>query len=272
MDSLIKSKRDLIEVKNGFFKYTLTGLYHENSRIDAGHNCLWRFTIPPLNEMGFSDKYNQCLMKFNHIYLSGRSGHGIQGGNNDGGENGVWYDTAGDTKTGTGGLILSTTIPCRNQLHLETTRINPHAGTTKTGPTIHRNRFQQVISNVPKHIAIQRSTDVDTNLDVEGGAYYLQNGTIGLGGIQVADSTAPANVASGGIACCNVMNVWSYENHNDIFTDGVLCAVPFGQEITFHVINAENGETLCLSSQTDNADGTGTYLEAEIVIQLLPNP
>ena len=72
MDSLVKTKRDLIELKNGLFKYNLSQSYIPGVALQGNrHDCKFGFFIPPLNEMGFSDKYSQCLIKL-FSYLTSR--------------------------------------------------------------------------------------------------------------------------------------------------------------------------------------------------------
>ena len=269
MDSLVKSKRDLIELKNGFFKYSLAETFIPGEALLGGaHDCKFVFTLPPLNEMGFSDKYNQCLIKFNHIHLTGSLITPSANGNF--GENGIWFRSDGNAKIGGHGLILVSDIPCRNS-YLDASIGYPAGSIELHDPARTQNKLCQYVSGIPKSTPILRTPDVD-GVDVQGMKYYLENGTIGLGGTQIADSTAPGNVSAGGVAGMNSVNAYNYENHNDIFTDGVLCGLPFGGIVNFQVMDSVFNVPLCLTSAPGHADGGGTTLELEMVIQLLPNP
>ena len=265
MDSLVKSKRDLIELKNGFFKYSLAETFIPGEALLGGaHDCKFVFTLPPLNEMGFSDKYNQCLIKFNHIHISGRIAVNANGNY---GENAEWYKSDGTSKQGGHGLLLVSDIPCRNDFLTGSVEVG-------SAPPIMirtRQKLHQFITGVPKSGVLLRNANVD-GIDVRGMKYYLKNGTIGLGGTQIADSTAPGNVSDGGVAGMNSVNIYNYENHNDIWTDGVLCGIPFGSQITFRIEDPIFNLPLCLTSAPSHIDGGGTTLELEMVVQLLPNP
>ena len=74
---LATSKRELIKLKNGYFLFDLYGErdgFGGDQRVgnDKDPNA-FKFYLPPLNEMGFSDHYNQCLIRIRKagFYSSG---------------------------------------------------------------------------------------------------------------------------------------------------------------------------------------------------------
>ena len=249
MEVISKDKRDLIKTKNGYFKYLLSGAYSPNNAITAGHDCHFTFKLPPLNEMGFSDQYNQCLIQFKSITLQS----GSSGANGNYGENATWYNKNGGSSPANSGLVLTTDIPCRNQTHISNQE-NTWATESQYSQTLHQKLNNEILSQL-----YADATAVDGSLNFLGTKENLKLGT------------TPTDTASARFQV-NSKNVWSYETDRSIWDGGTLCGVPLGQEVKFEIKNIYNNAILALSSAPGHAEGSLTNLTCELEIQLLPNP
>ena len=103
MDSLVKSNRDLIKLKNGYYKYTFHSLYqpsgadHRGNPNDIAHT--FKFSMPPMNSMGFSDHYSQALIKISSVCV-----YNVEGLNQ------IFLDNTGQTIPSAGTFHVG--IPC----------------------------------------------------------------------------------------------------------------------------------------------------------------
>ena len=250
MEVIAKDIRDMIKTKNGYFKYTLSGTYTTDAAITAGHSCKFNFQLPPLNEMGFSDKYNQCLIQFRSISLgsSALTANGLYG------ENATWFNKTGGL-SGWAPVQVVSNIPCRNQQHLGAI----DEAFWSHGGNIFTQTLSQKISDRIEAAPNQFGGVTDTSLYFLGTMENLLQGTI-------------AGAAASNRYQVNRRNIWSYETDKDIWTGGQLCGIPMGTDVEFEIRSIYNNDLLCLSSNSGQADGTGTFFACELEIQLLPNP
>ena len=253
MEALAKDKRELIKTKNGYFKYTLSANFNDaTTAAAAGSLCEWTFHLPPLNEMGFSDRYNQALVQIRSIQLASSAAASANGRF---GENAVWFTSAGGFEGIENGIQLVSSIPCRNQSHLAA--VNAAGWTHNNG--IFAQTLSQKLSPKTAQLYSTNVNAVDTSLVLLGTHENLLQGTT-------------AGAAASNRYQVNSKDVWYYETDKDIWTGGSLCGVPMGGEVTFKVLRVFDGSQLQLSSNGAHVDGSGTAMSVELEIQLLPNP
>ena len=252
METIVKDKRDLIKTKNGYFRYTLTGAYSAGVRIDTGgHDCQFRFQLPPLNEMGFSDQYNQCLVMFRSIRIQ----CGANTANGNWGNNATFYGKTGGPTHVPNGIQLVSNIPCRNQAHFGA---GAQAFWTQNSgifaPTLSQKLDDEVVLAPSAQLGA-----VDTSLNLLGTWDSDLQGTT-------------AGSAASNVVQVNRNNVWTYKTDKDIWSGGMLCGIPMGTDLTFEIKDLYNGTTVALSSASTHKEGAITGISIELEIQLLPNP
>ena len=262
MDSLIHSKRDLIKLKNGYFKFQLSGRLPDvadkgTRTTKQAHTFSWN--LPPLNEMGFSDHYNQALIRIRKAEMSNRH---LDVYNNI-------IVVAGTNAQELEGVYLETNITSNNQtiIHNEDNIFVPNATYqhTKVSQKLERKKIGNLYYNGTLDGIVANymwgADDIWLLGNVEGyNTYNADNAEGGAGDIK--SNTSQSRYA------------WVADNGStSIFEDGVLCGVPFGREFTCVAVNGFDGDPVALGEAPNNsvqANNTEIYLELEI--QLLPNP
>ena len=262
MDSLIHSKRDLIKLKNGYFKFQLSGrlpdVADKGTRISKQqHTFSWN--LPPLNEMGFSDHFNQALIRIRKVEFFNRH---LDVYNNI-------IVVAGTAAQELEGVYIETNITSNNQtlIHNEDNVFVPNATYqhTKVSQKLERKKIGNIYYN-------GTLDGITTNLmwgceeiellgNVEGyNTYNADNAEGGAGDTKT-------NITQGRYA-------WVADNGStSIFDDGVLCGVPFGREFTAVAVNGFVGDPVALGEAVvNNVASNNTELYLELEIQLLPNP
>ena len=278
MESAIAtSKRELIKLKNGYFRIELTGTAAAgggNARTDwTIEGATYKFYLPPLNEMGFSDHFNQALIRirmaewgnteslaFNEIPVSA-DGSGVFVGSR---------------------LNLHTNIPTRNQLLLH------HEGSFFDGTELRMSNLQ-----TPLHFKTGRdfmfsATALDgiTANDIDGTTEIVEVGntnqlavdagqTNGAGaGTEAAVALAAGAAGDSKFQVKRSKNTWCVDNSaTSIFDDGILCANPFGKELRFQLRTGYANTVVGLGAENgDTAVQNICMLRVELEIQLLPNP
>ena len=277
MESAIAtSKRELIKLKYGYFRIELQGTAaaaggaRANWTID---DATYKFYLPPLNEMGFSDHYNQALVRirkaewgntqslaFNEIPVAA-DGSGVFLGSR---------------------LNLHTNIPTRNQLLVH------HEGSFFDGTELRMSNLQEplhfktggdfMFSNTALDGITTNDIDGTTEITEVGNTNQLAvdagqtNGALGGGGAAVALAAGAAGDSKFQVK--RSKHTWCVDNsQTSIFDDGVLCANPFGKELRFQLRTGYANAVVALGAENgDTAAQNICNLRVELEIQLLPNP
>ena len=262
MESAIaKTKRELIHLKNGYFKFELTAV--GNTQASKGDYTIgdftFKFLLPPLNEMGYSDHYNQSLVKIRFA---------------------EWYNpnsiAHNEVPCAVGGVVevnskvnLHTNIPTRNQVII-------HQQASVFSPS------NKIISNLQTPLHYRRGHHLLTNVAEDGIAAEDITGTneiTEIGNTEpvvVKDSVGEGAAGDNKFMISKAKNGWFVDNSKtSIFDDGVLCGNPFGKEVQFQVRNQFTNQALGLCSAVaakNDVNHNAANLKVELEIQLLPNP
>ena len=270
--ALVKNRRDLIEVKNGYFIHHLhsTREIAEPIPNPVGKNE-YRFKLRPPNDSSFSDKYNQALIRIRKAVLYTPSGFGA---------NQCLFGVVSRSEEPNTIVRLKTSIRS-NQI---STEVGDHDSLAQF---VHnRDNFDNNLSDALYHtpgggmgqllpifpheselsaIELQGSTAItligNTNpLAVEDGA------GAGTGGVPKEMATA----TSVSFRCDN--------SATSIFETGILVSNPYkGADITFETKFFETAEDCILITPgrlggTGNAAAHANSLYVQLEVQLLPNP
>ena len=244
----MRTAREEIEYHNRKFKYSLAGV---------AANGVYDFDLQPPNEFAFSDRYNQCLIKINHAYLSNRGdqvNHGL---------NAVFVDGANNIEIMAAGCLLMTDIRSNNTgvISHNVGGANPPAGGGVGG-------FQQVRNGV--HAVLHNK---EGSAGVAGGAVF--SAQLINGASEVVVGTAAAGAGAQGLnANVHRVSMWEYKDERPIEETGVLCANPFGKKTEIRLYSVDNNEEVLLTSGSNlgAAASNGTSLTLELEILMLPNP
>ena len=272
MDSLVKSNRDLIKLKNGYYKYTLNATYEPAGGLAGGDvPASFQFNLPPMNSMGFSDHYNQALVKIQSVEVFNRLG-----------VNQVWGTAGGDVRVLP--ATFNVNIPCPNNIRIGDYTLGTFANT-------HR------INQSGLHAPLKRSnaaagfftTTTKDGLSVaqqlgsrEIGLYSQTYGRQAVGGVNTTQPSTAANTTTINNAVTTISasalqeNVsYTFEDHSSIFETGLLCGNPCGTTIDCNIICPfETSQTpVGLHTPTlDQEDGNTTMIRLCLEVQVLPNP
>ena len=244
----MRTAREEIEYHNRKFKYSLAGV---------AANGVYDFDLQPPNEFAFSDRYNQCLIKINHAYLSNRGdqvNHGL---------NAVFVDGANNIEIMAAGCLLMTDIRSNNTgvISHNVGGANPPAGGGVGG-------FQQIRNGV--HAVLHNK---EGSAGVAGGAVFSAQVINAASEVIVGTAAAGAGGA-GGNANVHRVSMWEYKDERPIEETGVLCANPFGKKTEIRFFSVDNNEEVLLTSGSNLgvAASNGTSLTLELEILMLPNP
>ena len=273
MDSLVKSNRDLIKLKNGYYKYTFHSLYqpsgadHRGNPNDIAHT--FKFSMPPMNSMGFSDHYSQALIKISSVCV-----YNVEGLNQ------IFLDNTGQTIPSAGTFHVG--IPCAHNHQisdLSNQGAVRHNAPTHSGLHVPLTRGKNILAGMEGTEALDGIAEA-AQLGASGYIEYSNTyGRQAVGGVATATpADAPINdpvvTKSYSVPYDNVS--YTYENKASIFEAGLLCGNPFGSEIDCYITapyGANRNPKVGLFSQTrDTAASNSTYIHLELEIQLLPNP
>ena len=271
--ALVKNRRDLIEVKNGYF------IHHLHSTREIAEpipNPLpkneYKFKLRPPNDSSFSDKYNQALIRIRKAILYTPSGLGA---------NQCLFGTTSRSEFPETILRLKTSIRS-NQVSTET---GDHDSLAQF---IHnRDNFDNNLSVALYHTGgggvqtavFQHEGEFDPP-DIRGStAITLVGNAVPL----LVDDAGGAGTTPGGRKENTTGTSVSYRCDNSatsIFENGILVSNPYkGTDITFQTTTFETAEDVVLVSTpvigkagpVDNvAHSNSLYVQLEV--QLLPNP
>lgn len=244
---------DDIEVANRYFKYECSGLFANNAgELDA--NKTLRFTLPPLSSIGFSNNYNQCLVKIRKVIVG-----------DNGNFNPVWANgtAALNFNTCAAGIIVQTNIPCRNFGAVRTN--NNFIGEANLDQ-----RFGATFAPTFENGVIVSGVNQTFNGELPN----LQTCAGAKKQIRIINGLAAAG-DDGGIAGGNKIErsngFFIMEDTTSIFDTGMLCGVPFGNQL--EVSFKEPFENVKLGL-VDYSDTTTFIGGVSIVFEflMLPNP
>ena len=241
----VNNAKEIIEYYNRKFTVTTTGAI-------SGADGFMKFKLPPLNETAFSNNYSQCLCRIKEIQIANLSEATLADNVNP---VFVGIPNATGLLPIQNGLILKTSIPCRNIKHTASNFENAIWGAENYFDT----SFHQSFSCEVKSTYITNATALD--------------GRTALGSNNVLFT--PNIVAAG-----NPQFQISESNHyyhfmdNGGFEDGAtLIGNPFGQEHSLSILSAYNGEKVQLASGLDLARGRGsTMVRVKFEFLMLENP
>ena len=103
----VNNAKEIIEYYNRKFTVTTTGAI-------SGTDGFMKFKLPPLNETAFSNNYSQCLCRIKEIQIANLSEATLADNVNP---VFVGIPAGGGLLRVENGLILKTSIPCRNIKH-----------------------------------------------------------------------------------------------------------------------------------------------------------
>lgn len=220
---------DTIDKASRYFNIT----FAQQFNYDEG---TYHFKLPPPTAKAFSDKYNQALINIKRVCV------------NDGGAfRAGWQDVGGSYIHDEIQMRLDTNLPTSNSLVIS------HATTSNKGgiSTAHTQRFGKTMNFTYNRIPIHSTQIID-------GATY--GGAWGVECLNNEAITLPTQTLAGGGGTASVKvhycsGGWIFDNPNSIFDEGILCGVPFGNNIEFTFKNLALDKTAIMGGQ--NAGGAG---------------
>ena len=246
---LATSKRDLIKLKNGYFLFDLYGQrdgFGGDQRVGADKDPnAFKFYLPPLNEMGFSDHYNQCLIRIRKagFYSSG-----------DTCVNQQIFEYSGSSQFSPVYITLDSDIKTRNKHQI----CNNQADPVHNDPL----KLNHGLSEVLKFESHNRGVALGAS---DGITAVNAKGTVEDVEIGATNGVRQVKKASNGYYCDN--------SKTTIFDNGVLCANPFGTIVTFRTRDKESNADCVLTTPTNDTDtGNIQQLFVQLEVQMLPNP
>ena len=278
--AIAKTKREVIQLKNGYFKLELQGVATaddgagSNTRTDwTIQRATYKFLLPPLNSMGFSDHYNQSLIKIKRAEW---------GNNTSTAFNEVLCKADGSGTFKDNRVNLHTNIPTRNQINIHN---NGHLfdGSEKKLSNLQTPLYWKDETN---SIFSAAALDGIATNDVDGTTAITEIGntnplavdagqTNGAGGgTEAAEALAAGAAGDNKFMVKRSKHSWCVDNSKtSIFDDGVLCGNPFGKEISFQLRDGFDNNIVGLTCVNGNAAENNTaHLRVELEVQLLPNP
>jgi len=242
----MRTAREEIEYHNRKFKYSLAG---------SAPSGVFVFDLQPPNEFAFSDRYNQCLIKINHAYLSNRAdttNHGLDA---------VFADAGDNIQIMSSGCLLMTDIRTNNSAVIAHNVAGGGGGGGVGG-------FQQVRNGI--HAVLHNK---EGSAGVAGAAVF--SGQRVNGGSEVVVGTAAAGAGAHGTnANIHRVSMWEYIDQRPIEEAGVLCANPFGKQTQIRLFSVNNNVEVLMASGSNlgTAASNGSSLNLELEILMLPNP
>ena len=238
----MRNAKETLDYYNRKFVVNVTGV------IDDATGIL-EFNILPTNEVANSNNYNQCIMRIKEVIIA-----------NDTAALPDQINPVFVTKGGGGvsscmvGIIVRTTIPCRN-----TKSVSSNYAAGNFGEP-HDQSFHQLVSPETKLTYIRSATVVSGRI-VRGSRSVMETPVIGaVGGVEhgINDS----------------VNFFYYQDGSSFEDAAVLCANPFGTAHNLTLRDANSGATLGgLASGANTAFGRGTtQISLKLEILMLPNP
>lgn len=240
----VKNAREIIEYYNRKFMVTATGGLN-------GDTGLMSFKMPPLNETQFSNNYSQCLCRIKEIQISNSAGTTLADTINP-----VFVGTGtGGIKNVDNGLILKTSIPCRNMKHTASDFEDAVWGAERYFDTgLHQSFLPEV-----KKMYIENATALD--------------GRTAVGATEVLFTPNVPAAGNPQFQINESKHCFHYVDNGGFEDGAVLVGNPFGQTHELQLRSAYNGERVQLASGLDNARArNGTQIRVKFEFLMLENP
>jgi hypothetical protein len=245
---------DDISTANRYFRYECAANFGNVAAVGIQEASKLRFVLPPLNEVGFNDHFNQCLVKIKRVIIG------------DGGEfNPVWADTTGalNFETLASGISVETNIPCRNYGAI---RANAAGIIQEDNLT---QRFGQTF--VPKFVdgVIVDNTNINYNTELPNAQTNAgqKKQIVGINGAVAAAAAAtpavPNQIERGN-------GYYVLDDNSSIFDTGLLCGVPFGSILEVQFKSGYGGVPLVLTDYTNTQVSIGG-VAITLEFLMLPN-
>ena len=246
--------------------YQPSGADHRGNPNDVAHT--FKFSMPPMNSMGFSDHYNQALVKIQSVEVFNRLG-----------VNQVWGTAGGDVRVLP--ATFNVNIPCPNNIRIGDYTLGTFANTHRIGQSGLHAPLKR--SNGAAGFFTKDGLSVAQQLGSrEIGLYSQTYGRQAVGGVDTTQPSTAANTTTINAAVTTISasalqeNVsYTFEDNSSIFETGLLCGNPCGTTIDCNIICPfETSQTpVGLHSPTlDQEDGNTTMIRLCLEVQVLPNP
>lgn len=241
----VNNAREIVSYYNRKFTVTATGVV-------SGVDGFMKFNLPPLNETAFSNNYSQCLCRIKEIQIA----NGNEGTLADN-VNSVFVGipAAEGLKNVDNGLILKTSIPCRNIKHTASNFENDIWGADNFFDT----SFHQSFAPEVKKMYITNATALD--------------GRVARGSTNVLFT--PDIVATGNpqFQISESKHYYHYMDNGGFEDGATLIGNPFGQEHSLSILSAFNGEKCQLASGLDPSRARNlTQVRVKFEMLMLENP
>ena len=236
----MRNARETIDYYNRKFVVNITGQIRD-------FDGILPFTLPPLNDTGFSTSYNQCLVRVKQVIISNETNDLVDQ------INPVFVSKAGGGESScNAGVIVKLSFPSRQVKHVSDNY------SLAVFPEGHDQSFHQLISPECKSTFIRSRTAID--------------GVVASGSKQVFRT--PQTAGDPQFAIDESLNFFEYLDTGSFEDSAVLCGVPFGQTHELTLRDAFNGVTLGgLASGKDTTRGrNSTLVTCKLEILMLPNP
>ena len=240
----MRNAKETLDYYNRKFVVNITGLIDDTTGV-------MEFNIPPPNEVANNNNYNQCIMRIKEIIIANATANLADQ------VNPVFVaKNGGAVSDCLGGIIVRTSIPCRN-----TKSVSDSYAAAAFGDTLqHDQSFHQLVSPETKSTYIRSATAVD--------------GRVARGSKQILETPIVAAAAGTEHAIDDSVNFFYYQDGSSFEDGAVLCANPFGSRHSLTLRDAFNGVTLGgLASGINTGNGRdSTQISLKLEILMLPNP
>ena len=262
--ALVKNPRDLIELKKGYFLLNLfstrnPGAINTAVRIDRNE---FTFGLHPPNEMAFSDRYNQALIRIRKAKFYNPDGAGY---NQE-----MFHTDAGGFEP-IPCVKLQSNISTRNQHNEHGDHDIPFQNVAPDKVDSHLSEIlhSEVVGGV-----VVAGTDGFTNQNISGARTILSIGNTNP--LVVVDSVGAGVAGTAKTAFAKHHIGYVVDNsHTGIFEGGVLCSNPFKNQsfVNFRTKEpATNKDAVMFSRAVNSVTSNAQSLYVQLEIQLLPNP
>lgn len=236
----VKNAREIVEFYNRKFKIELT------SFLDRSGSAKW--TLPPLNEMGFSQNYSQCVIQISRVMIENNTGS-IDHCND-------LFTLAGQNViTDIGGMNVEFDIPTRNRATTSNQYAQAHGFPASAQNSLVKNGvFGEIIQLTPHALPLYDTTQI--------------GGQTPAGTVQVTTLQDQAT------SFVKRRQGYHYHTPRSVEDGGILCANPFGTDVTLQLRSAQSNAPLELACGTDitSADGKNGVITVVLEVLMLENP
>tara|TARA_R100000700_G_C3176789_1_gene151793 strand:- start:1381 stop:2121 length:741 start_codon:yes stop_codon:yes gene_type:complete len=236
----VRNAREIVEFYNRKFKIELT------SFLGSDGKATW--TLPPLNEMGFSQNYSQCVIQISRFMIENNTGS-INHCND------LFCKVGENVITDVGGLNVELDIPTRNRATSSNEYAQDQGFPASAQNLLVKNGvFGELIQLTPHALPLYDTTAIDGQVPA---------GTVEINVLN-DDATSFVKRRQG----------YHYNTTRSVEDGGILCANPFGTRVTLSLRSAQSNAPVELASGTDitTDDGKKGVVTVVLEILMLENP